>query len=141
MRLDDLIYLQFAVKCLSFSETIGFKKGVSEAKRIDAAFRLFCIEQGRLDVIQTVGYMRGLEGSIKDLVPELWGVIEPIEAGYVQLNSVGEAYARVMAKAKEPDLILKRKEIPDAIKRQLQVERQQKSEKQHVGIRIDETLL
>ena len=117
MRIDDLVFIQFAVKCLSFSETIGFKKGVSEAKRIDAAFRLFCIEQGRLDVIQTAGYMRGLEGSIKDLVPELWGVIEPIEAGYVQLNSVGEAYARVMAKAKEPDLILKRKEIPDAIKR------------------------
>lgn len=141
MRIDDLVFIQFAVKCLSFSETIGFKKGVSEAKRIDAAFRLFCIEQGRLDVIQTAGYMRGLEGSIKDLVPELWGVIEPIEAGYVQLNSVGEAYARVMAKAKEPDLILKRKEIPDAIKRQLQAERQQKTEKQHVGIRIDETLL
>lgn len=141
MRIDDLVFIQFAVKCLSFSETIGFKKGVSEAKRIDAAFRLFCIEQGRLDVIQTVGYMRGLEGSIKDLVPELWGVIAPIEAGYVQLSSVGEAYARVMAKAKEPDLILKRKEIPDAVRRQLQVERQQKTEKQHVGIRIDETLL
>ena len=141
MRIDDLVFIQFSVKCLSFSETIGFKKGASEAKRIEAAFRLFCIEQGRLDVIQTAGYMRGLEGSIKDLVPELWGVIEPIEAGYVQLSSVGEAYARVMAKAKEPDLILKRKEIPDAIKRQLQVERQQKTEKQHVGIRIDETLL
>ena len=141
MRIDDLVFIQFAVKCLSFSETIGFKKGASEAKRIDAAFRLFCIEQGRLDVIQTVGYMRGLEGSIKDLVPELWGVIAPIEAGYVQLSSVGEAYARVMAKAKEPDLILKRKEIPDAVRRQLQVERQQKTEKQHVGIRIDETLL
>lgn len=141
MRLDDLVFIQFAVKCLSFSETIGFKKGASEAKRIDAAFRLFCIEQGRLDVIQTAGYMRELEGSIKDLVPELWGVIAPIEAGYVQLSSVGEAYAKVMAKAKETDLILKRKEIPDAVRRQLQVERQQKAEKQHVGIRIDESLL
>ena len=141
MKLDDLVFIQFAVKCLSFSETIGFKKGASEAKRIDAAFRLFCIEQGRLDVIQTAGYMRGLEGSIKDLVPELWGVIAPIEAGYVQLNSVGDAYARVMAKAKETDLILKRKEIPDAVRYQLQAERQKKTEKQHVGIRIDETLL
>lgn len=56
MRLDDLVFIQFAVKCLSFSETIGFKKGASEAKRIDAAFRLFCIEQGRLDIIQTAGY-------------------------------------------------------------------------------------
>lgn len=141
MNLDDLIFVQFAVKCLAFSETIGFKKGASEAKRIEAAFRLFCIEQGRLDVIQTAGYVRRLEGAIKDLVPELWGVGTPIEAGYVQLSSVGEAYAKVMGRAKEPELILKRKEIPEAVRRQLQVEHKEKAEKPHIGVRTDELLL
>ena len=77
MRIDDLVFIQFAVKCLSFSETIGFKKGASEAKRIEAAFRLFCIEQGRLDVIQTAGYMRGLEGSITPHSSGTKSLIEP----------------------------------------------------------------